>query len=147
MSKGALLVFPSRNFISSLTFRFLIHFKFIFVYVVRKCSSLNVLCVCGGVGGCVKSLQLWLLATLWSVAHQAPLSTRFSRHDDWSALSFPPPRDLHGPGTEPMSLMSPALAGRFFTTSASWKAVQFSQHHIGKSVLSPLYIPGSFVID
>ena len=44
-------------------------------------------CVC--MRGCAKSLQLCLFVTLWSVAHQAPLSKRFSRRDDWSALSFP----------------------------------------------------------
>ena len=33
-----------------------------------------------------------------------------------------PPGDLPDPGMEPLSLMSPALAGRFFTTSATWEA-------------------------
>ena len=37
-------------------------------------------------------------------------------------MPFPPPGDLPDPGTEPMSLMSPALAGGFFTTSATWEA-------------------------
>ena len=40
MSKGVLSMCSSRNFIvSSLTFRSLIHFKVIFVYGDRKCSS------------------------------------------------------------------------------------------------------------
>jgi len=40
----------------------------------------------------------------------------------WNGLSCPPPGDLPDPGIEPMSLISPALAGKFFTTSAtkSW---------------------------
>ena len=54
---------------------------------------------------------------LWMVAHQGPLSMGFSRQDYWSWLSFPPPGDLLDPGMEPASLMSHALAGRFFTTS------------------------------
>ena len=33
-----------------------------------------------------------------------------------------PPGDLPNPGIEPMSLMSPALAGKFFTTHAAWEA-------------------------
>ena len=37
-------------------------------------------------------------------------------------LPFPPPGDLPDAGIEPMSLMSPAFAGRFFTTSAAWEA-------------------------
>ena len=35
---------------------------------------------------------------------------------------MPPPGDLPDLGIEPKSLMSPALAGVFFTTSASWEA-------------------------
>ena len=38
----------------------------------------------------------------------------------------PPSRDLPDPGIEPEALMSPALAGRFFTTSATWEAPQES---------------------
>ena len=52
--------------------------------------------------------------TLWTVAHQAPLSMGFSRHEYWGGLLFPPPGDLPDLGTEPTSLVSPALAGRFF---------------------------------
>ena len=36
-------------------------------------------------------------------------------------VPFPSPGDLPDPGIEPSSLMSPALAGRFFSTSATWK--------------------------
>ena len=46
----------------------------------------------------------------------------FSRQEYGSGLSFPPPGDLPNPGTEPISLASPALAGGFFTTSAPWEA-------------------------
>ena len=40
----------------------------------------------------------------------------FSRQKDWSGLPFLTPGDLPDPGIEPMSLVSPALAGGFFTT-------------------------------
>ena len=40
----------------------------------------------------------------------------------WSGLPCPPPEDLPNPGIEPTSLMSPALAGGYFTTSATWEA-------------------------
>ena len=63
-----------------------------------------------------------LFATLWTVARQASVSLEFSRQEYWSGLSHPPPGDLPDPGIEPMSLMSPALAREFFTTSATWKA-------------------------
>ena len=42
------------------------------------------------------------------VAHQAPLSMRFSRQESWSGLSFPTPDDLSDPGMESTSV-SPAL--------------------------------------
>ena len=58
-----------------------------------------------------------LFATLWTVSHQAPLSVGFCRQEYWSGLPCPPPGDLPNPGIEPMSLMSPALAVGFFTTS------------------------------
>ena len=61
--------------------------------------------------------------TLWTVAHQAPLSMEFSRLEYWNRLPFPPAGDLPNPGIEPASLMSPALASRFFTTSATWEAM------------------------
>ena len=58
-----------------------------------------------------------LFATLWTVVHQAPLSTGFSRVEYWSGLPCPPPRDLPNPGIEPGSPVSPTLASGFFTTS------------------------------
>ena len=36
--------------------------------------------------------------TLWTVAHQAPLSMGFPRQQYWSGLPFPPPGDLPDPG-------------------------------------------------
>ena len=44
----------------------------------------------------------------------------FSRQEYWSGLPCPPLGDLLDPGIEPMSLMSPALAGKFFTTGTTW---------------------------
>ena len=58
----------------------------------------------------------------WTATHQAPLSMGFFRQEYWSWLSFPPLGDLLNPGTEPASLISPALAGGFFTTRATWEA-------------------------
>ena len=60
--------------------------------------------------------------TLWTVAHQAPLSLRLSRQEYWSGLSCPPPGDLPDPEIEPASFMNPALAGGFFTTNSTWEA-------------------------
>ena len=52
----------------------------------------------------VKSLShVRLFATLWTVAHQDPLSMGFFRQEYWSGLSFPSPGDLPNPGIEPRS--------------------------------------------
>ena len=56
-----------------------------------------------------------LFATPQTVAHQAPMSMGYSRQEYWNGLPFPPQGDLPDPGMEPTSL-SPALAGRLFTT-------------------------------
>ena len=61
------------------------------------------------------------LVVPWTVACQAPLSMGFPRQEHWSGLPFPPPGDLPDPGIEPLSLMSPALAGRFFSTESLGK--------------------------
>ena len=55
------------------------------------------------------------------LACQAPLSMGFSRQEYLSGLPCPPPGDLPDPGIEPISLMSPALAGGFFTISTTWE--------------------------
>ena len=67
-------------------------------------------------------IHVQLCATPWTIAHQAPLSMGFSRQEYWSGLPCPPPGDLSDPGIEPASLVSPALAGRLFTTSTTWEA-------------------------
>ena len=66
-----------------------------------------------------------LCPTLWTprtVACQAPLFIGFSRQEHWCESPCPPPRDLSNPRIKLVSLMSPALAGGFFTTNATWEA-------------------------
>ena len=70
--------------------------------------------------------RVLLFVTLWTVACQAPLTMGFSRQEYWSGLPCPPPGDLSDPGIGPSSLMSPALAGGFSTTSVTWDDVQNS---------------------
>ena len=55
---------------------------------------------------------------------------RFSRQEYWSGLPCPPPGNLPNPGIKPTSLMSPALASGFFTTSATWEACEMPTHVI-----------------
>ena len=66
-----------------------------------------------------------LCPTLWNPmgyrAWEAPLSMEFSRQVYWSELPFPPLGNLSDPEIKLASLMSPALVGGFFTTSATWE--------------------------
>jgi len=57
-------------------------------------------------------------STPWTVAHQVPLSMGFSRQEYWSELPFSSSESLPNPG---IKLMSPALAGGFFTAEPPGK--------------------------
>ena len=79
----------------------------------------------------MSSLLAGLLASLQScpmlcdpMDHSPPGSCvhGISRQEYWGGLPFPSPGDLPDPGIEPTSLVSPALAGGFFTASATWEA-------------------------
>ena len=59
-----------------------------------------------------------LFATLWTVAHQAPLYMGFSKQEYWSGLPFPSPGDLPDPGIEPRS---PALQADALTSEPPGK--------------------------
>ena len=82
---------------------------------------------------CFSCVQLFV--TPWTVTLQALLSLGFSRQEYWSGLLFPAPGDLPNPGIKPVSLLSPALSGEFFTTCATWE-VQW--HNKDKSVFFTL---------
>ena len=75
---------------------------------------------------CMRAKSLQSCPPLWDpmacIAYQAPLSMGFWKQGYWSGLPCPPPGDLPDPGIEPVSLTSPLLAGRFFTTSTTRKA-------------------------
>ena len=58
----------------------------------------------------------------WTIDSQVPLSMGFPKQEYCSELPFLSPGDLPNPGLEPMSLVSPVLAGRFFTTEPPGKS-------------------------
>ena len=75
---------------------------------------------------------------LLNCVQQALPSMGFLRQEYWSGFPFPPPGDLPDAGTEPLSLASPALVGRFFTTALPGtgeipqaKTIFFSNHNTG----------------
>ena len=80
------------------------------------------------------SSHVRLFVAPWAVAPQAPVSTGFCRQGHQSGLPCPP-ADLPDPGIKPASLISPALAGEFFTTAAVWEA-QLSGYLWGNHIIS-----------
>ena len=52
----------------------------------------------------------------WNFPWQVSSVMEFSREAYWSGLTFPSPGYLSNPGIKTMSVVSPTLAGRFFTT-------------------------------
>ena len=87
-------------------------------YLTLTVSLILLLPVCR----CVLNLNHFnhvpLFATLWTIAHQAPLSMRFSRQEHWSGLPCPPAGDPPHPGIEPKS---PALEADALTSEPRGK--------------------------
>ena len=89
------------------------------VCVCARTHSLYAVCVCVCVYVRARMRAHSAVSDSWRLTDcscQAPLSMGFSRQEYWSGLPFPTPGDLSDPGIEPESLVSPALAGGFFTT-------------------------------
>ena len=99
-----------------------------------------------------------LFVTLWTVAHQAPLSMGFFRQKYWSALPCPPPGDLLDPGIEAASLVYPSdgdslhnclhwQVGSLLTEPPGKPVFNTSQHKSSLTSLHKyfpfLYLPGS----
>ena len=74
--------------------------------LVGETNTSSCVCVCPVARSCSMCCD-----AVDCVAHQAPVSTEFSRQESWSGLAFPPPAVLPDLGTEPAS---PALEGGFF---------------------------------
>ena len=83
-----------------------------------------------GSGGSQLLSRVLLFATPWTLGHQAPLSIGFSRWKYWSGLPFP-----SWPKIKPASLVSPAMAGRFFTTRRPTPALLLGKSHGRRSLV------------
>ena len=95
--------------------------KFLGFQIPSSSFSFNCSLPCPWIGPvirllCVLSLsRVWPFATLWTVAHLAPLSMGSSQQEYWSGLPFPPLGDLPTPRIKPMATRFSWLAGGFFT--------------------------------
>ena len=78
---------------------------------LREVASLSTQSLCGPAYSVVSDS-----ASLWTVAHQAPLSIRFFRQENRSGLLFPSPGDLPNPANESMSPVAAALQVGSLTT-------------------------------
>ena len=100
----------------------------------------DTMCVCACILSRFSCVRLFV--TPWTIAHQAPLSMGILQARILSGLPCPPPGDLPHPGIEPTSLMSPAWADGFFTTSATWEPQKVPQntpiHPLGALWFVPL---------
>ena len=72
-----------------------------------------------------------------TTAHQAPLPLEFPMQEYWSGVLFHPPEDLPNTDIRPMSLVSPVLAGGFFTTSASFQFGSVQSHNHVQLFVTP----------
>ena len=86
----------------------------------------DTMCVCACILSRFSCVRLFV--TPWTIAHQAPLSMGILQARILSGLPCPPPGDLPHPGIKPTSLMSPAWADGFFTTSATWEPQKVPQN-------------------
>ena len=99
------LCWPFANFFDG-SVRMLVYYKLILLIFLLKGE-----CICC----CLVAKLCLTLAILWTVALQAPLSMGFLMQEYWSRLPLLSPGDLPNPGIKFASLVSSALAGRFFT--------------------------------
>ena len=80
-------------------------------------------------------IHVQLFVTLWTLAHQVPVSMEFSRQGYWRGLLCPSPRNFPYPRIEPMS---PVVAVSFFTTWATSEAHSLHKTYV-KWMQSPIY--------
>ena len=111
-----------RNNVQLALFIFLIHHKVNFHFMVRF-NSLKYDLISGELNKyfATNSFNSLDSGTIWTEAHQAPLSVGFHRQEYWRGLPWPPSGDLPDPGIELVSPVTAALAGGFFTTSTNWE--------------------------
>ena len=77
--------------------------------------------------------------TLWTVAHQAPLSVGFFRQEYWCGLPCPCPGDLPDPGIEPISLMSPCIGSWVLYHHCHLKCLQLIFTQLSQKVCVYMY--------
>ena len=127
--RSAFRIFSLSLVFSSLTAMCLGVFAFVFLWDACMLSCLSLcLSLCNSIDG-----------SLPDSSH----SMGFSRQEYWGGLPCPPPGNLPDPGIKPASLTSPALAGGFFTTSATWEPLFYGgcylSHLVSSVILTSIF--------
>jgi len=74
--------------------------------------------------------DVWLFATLWTIAHQFPLSIGFFRQEHWIVLPWSPPRESSKPRDWAHISCFSCIAGRFFTSEPPGKPPYVCIHNV-----------------
>ena len=118
-------------------------------------STIPMLCCFVGVQSL--SSNVWLFATPWTVAHQVPLSIKFSRQEYWSEFLCLSPGSLPNPGIEPVfpdqwvkaTINTPKDWLKNQRLPGLWKSgdsVRVTQRGHGSSTCFPTWCPVRFLI-
>ena len=105
------------TYLSTLIFRNISNTYYLLYPVSISCKKVNGCCCCLVLKSC-----LTLCHTPWTVAHKSPLSMGFSGKNTGVGCHALLQGICPTQGLNPESLVSPALAGRFFITSTTWEA-------------------------
>ena len=109
-------------------FFFIFYYWFIKHTIVSSENNSETLCVCA----CMHAQLCPILCDPWTIVHQVFLSMRFPKKEHWNGFPFLLPGDIPDPGFEHMSLIPPALSGRFFTGWATREVLLKCIHNIFK---------------
>ena len=123
-TKGALDNFGSELFPPSSTIRYSV--------CVCVCTCTHCVCVCV----CTCSVMSDSLQPHGLKPTRLLCPWNFPGKKYWREFPFLSPGYLSDPGTESMFLVSPALAGRVFTTCATWGANRYQSVQFSRSVVS-----------
>ena len=129
--KNNLVIWPI-IYIEIKFFKISLTFKMLRWFMFTTFQEISLCCFRFSVLNYFSCVQLY--ATLWTAARQAPLPMEILSARILKWVAMPSSGYLPDPGILPMPLMSPALAGGFFTTSTTWEDLLYCNNQISKVI-------------